>query len=166
MSARIRKTRRYTKVFCCVLRIHPHTRLDSAIMRKCLDPHPVWALPLCKNALKMTVHAVSARFRKTRRYIKVVCCVLMIHPHTRLGLAIMLKCLDPHPVWALQLCMLKFVDPHPVWALQLCKNALKMNCPCCERQIPQDEALYKSRLLRADDPPPPPFEPCNYAKMP
>ena len=29
-----------------------------------------------------------------------------------------------------------------------------MNCPCCERQIPQDEALYKSRLLRADDPPP------------
>ena len=150
MSARFRKTRRYTKVVCCVLRIHPHTRLDSAIMQKCLDPHPIWALQLCKNALKITVHAVSAKFRKTRRYIKVVCCVLMIHPHIRLGSAIMLKCLDPHPVWA----------------LQLCKNALKMNCPCCERQIPQDEALYKSRLFRADDPPPPAFEPCNYAKMP
>ena len=27
-----------------------------------------------------------------------------------------------------------------------------MNGPCCERQIPQDEALYKSRSLRADDP--------------
>ena len=53
---------------------------------------------------------MCARFRKKRRYTKVVCCVLMIHSHT-------------------------------LWALQLCENALKMNCPCCERQVPQDEAL-------------------------
>ena len=30
-------------------------------------------------------HPVSAEFRKTRRYTKVVCCVLMIHSHTRVG---------------------------------------------------------------------------------
>ena len=35
-------------------------------------------------------------------------------------------------------------NPHTRLGLQLCKNALKMNCPCCERQIPPDEALYKS----------------------
>ena len=62
---------------------------------------------------------MCARFRKKRRYTKVVCSVLMILPT-------------------------------PVLALQLCENALKMNCRCYERHIPQDEALYKSRLLRAE----------------
>ena len=38
--------------------------------------------------------------------------------------------------------------------------------PSFERQIPQDEALYKSRLLRADDPLPHPCWTCNYWKMP
>ena len=41
-----------------------------------------------------TVHAVSARSRKTRRYTKVVCCVLMIHSHTRVGPAIIGNCLE------------------------------------------------------------------------
>ena len=45
--------------------------------------------------------------------------MLMIHSHTRVGSAIMRKCLE---------------------------NELSM----LERQIPQDEALYKSRLLRAE----------------
>ena len=62
---------------------------------------------------------MCARFRKKRRYTKVIFCVLMILPT-------------------------------PVLALQLCANALKMNCQYCERQIPQDEALYENRLLRAE----------------
>ena len=37
--------------------------------------------------------------------------------------------------------------------------------PSCERQIPQDEALYKSGLLRADDPLPHPRRTCNYWKI-
>ena len=37
--------------------------------------------------------------------------------------------------------------------------------PSCERQIPQDEALYKSGLLRADDPLPHPRWTCNYWKI-
>ena len=57
MSAGFRKTRRHTKVVCCVLNLctrffHQKVRGDQP------------------------VHAVSARFRKTRRYTKVVCCVL------------------------------------------------------------------------------------------
>ena len=47
-------------------------------------------------------------------------------------------------------CCVLMILPTPVWALQLCENALKMNCPCCERQIQQDEALLESRLLRAE----------------
>ena len=62
-----------------------------------------------------TVHAVSARFRKTRRYTKVVSCVL-------------------------NLCTGFFHR----------KVGGESNPPCCERQIPQDEALYKSRLLRTE----------------
>ena len=62
---------------------------------------------------------MCARFRKKRRYTKVVCSVLMNNSHT-------------------------------VLAMQLCENALKMNYRCCECQIPQDEALYQSRLLRAE----------------
>ena len=61
---------------------------------------------------------MCTRFRKKRRYTKVVFCLVMILPT-------------------------------PVLALQLCENALKMNCRCRERQIPQDKALYESRLLRA-----------------
>ena len=91
---------RYTKVVCCMLNLctrfcHQTVHVDQ------------------------TVHSMCARFRKKRRYTKVVCSVLMILPT-------------------------------PVLAMQLCENALKMNCPCCERQIPQDEALYESRLLRAE----------------
>ena len=69
------KTRRYTKVICCVLK-------------------------LCTRFFHQTVHGdqtvqvVSARFRKTRRYTKVVCCVLMIHPHNRVGPAIIENCLE------------------------------------------------------------------------
>ena len=37
VSAKFRKTRRYTKVVCGVLMIHSHTRLDPAIMQKCLE---------------------------------------------------------------------------------------------------------------------------------
>ena len=47
-------------------------------------------------------------------------------------------------------CGVLMILPTPVLALQLCENALKMSCQCCERQIPQDEALYKSCLLRAE----------------
>ena len=47
-------------------------------------------------------------------------------------------------------CCVLMILPKPVLALQLCQNALKMNCQCCERHIPQDEALYESRLFRAE----------------
>ena len=57
-------------------------------------------LNLCTRFFHQTVHsdktvpAVSARFRKTRRYTKVVYCVPMIHSHTRFGPVIMQKCLE------------------------------------------------------------------------
>ena len=72
-----------------------------------------------------TVHALSARFRKTRRYTNVICCVMEIPPSRA----------SPARVWCLQ-------GRTPVVTYR----------PCFERQIPQDEALYKCRLLRAGDP--------------
>ena len=72
-----------------------------------------------------TVHALSARFRKTRRCTNVVCCVLEIPPSR--------------------------VSPAGVLCLQG-RTPVVTYCPCFERQIPQDEVLYKSRLLRAGDP--------------
>ena len=71
------------------------------------------------------VHALSAKFRKTRHYTNVVCCVLEIPPSRA----------SPARVWCLQ-------GRTPVVTYR----------PCFERQIPQDEALYKCRLLRAGDP--------------
>ena len=74
-KTRFRKTRRYTKVVCCVL------NLCTRFFHQAGHGH-------------QTVHAMTARFRKTRRYTKVVCCVLMIHPHTCVGPAIIGKCLE------------------------------------------------------------------------
>ena len=95
MSARFRKTRRYTKVVCCVLNLctrffHRKVRGDetvhvvSARFRKTRRYTKVvrCVLNLCTRFFHrkvrgdQTVHAVSATFRKTRRYTKVVCCVL------------------------------------------------------------------------------------------
>ena len=59
LSARFRKTRRYTKVVCCVLNLCTRLFLQTV--------HG-----------DQTVHALSARFRKTRRYTKVVRCVLKL----------------------------------------------------------------------------------------
>ena len=56
VSASFHKTRRYTKVVCCVVNLC--TRFFRRRVRG-----------------DQTVHAVSATFRKTRRYTKVVCCV-------------------------------------------------------------------------------------------
>ena len=105
VSARFRKMRRYTKVVCCVLMIHSHTRFGSVTVRKCLQngvcgtkkgSHLSGALlrltHLCTRLFHRAVRAVSARFRKTRRYTKVVCCVLMIHSHTHFRPVIMQKC--------------------------------------------------------------------------
>ena len=47
-------------------------------------------------------------------------------------------------------CCVLMILPTPDLALKLCENALKMTCQCYERQIPQDEALYENRLLRAE----------------
>ena len=47
-------------------------------------------------------------------------------------------------------CCVLMILPTPVLAMHLCENALKMNCQCYERQIPQDNALYESRLLHAE----------------
>ena len=94
------------------------------------------------------------------------CCERQIPQDEALYKSRLLRADDPlpHPFGPCNYA--KMPRPTPVWALPLCKNAFEMSCPCCERQIPQDEALYKSRLLRADDPPPHPFGPHNYAKMP
>ena len=74
-----------------------------------------------------TVHALGARFHKTRCYKNVVCCVLEIPPSNA----------SPARVWCLQ-------GRTPVVTYR----------PCFERQIPLDGALYKCRLLRAGDPHP------------
>ena len=95
LSGRFRKTRRYTKVVCCVLNLctrffHQKVQGDqtvhavSARFRKTRRYTKVvcCVLDLCTRFFhpkvrgNQTVHAVSARFRKTRRYTKVVCCVL------------------------------------------------------------------------------------------
>ena len=95
MSARFRKTRRYTKVVCCVLNLctrffHRKVQGDqilhamSARFRKTRRYTKVvcCVLNLCTRFFHRKVqgdqilHAMSARFRKTRRYTKVVCCVL------------------------------------------------------------------------------------------
>ena len=95
VSARFRKTRRYTKVVCCVLHLctrvfHRRVRGDQTVhavsgrFRKTRRYTKVvcCVLHLCTRVFHQkvrgdpTVHAVSARFRKTRRYTKVACCVL------------------------------------------------------------------------------------------
>ena len=109
-----------------------------------------------------TVHAVSARFCKTRHYTKVVCCVLMIQSHTRFGPVIMQKSLEKGLFGTKKGSHLSRAL---LWTYTLVQPVVSSNFPCCARQIPQDEALYKSRLLCADDPLPHPFWPCYYAKM-
>ena len=47
-------------------------------------------------------------------------------------------------------CSVLMILPTPVLAMQVRENAMKMNCPCCERHNPQDEALYEDRLLRGE----------------
>ena len=143
VSARFRKTRRYTKVVCCVLNLctrffHRKVQGDqilhamSARFRKTRRYTKVvcCVLNLCTRffhqtiRVDQTIHAVSARFRKTRRYTKVVCCVLMVWYGGY-----------PRALLLLNLCTRFFHRKVHAW---------------CERQIPQDEALYKSRLLRAE----------------
>ena len=65
------------------------------------------------------------RVRKTRRYINVVCCVLEIPPLR--------------------------VSRARVWCVQG-RTLVVAYRPCFERQIPQDEVLYKCHLLRTGDP--------------
>ena len=95
VSATFRKTRRYTKVVCCVLNLcsrffHQTVRGDptvhavSASFRKTRRYTKVvccvssWCTRFIHQTVRgdQTVHALSARFRRTRRYTKVVCCVL------------------------------------------------------------------------------------------
>ena len=77
------------------------------------------------------------------------------------------KCLEDGPLWDLKWVknwsktrfsksdrglfgMLKQIFlAHFEPKLTLVPSVLLLNCPCCERQVPQDEALHKSRLLRA-----------------
>ena len=147
MSARFRKTRRYTKVVCCVL------KLCTRFFHQAVHGHQTVHAVSARHG-HQTVHAVSARFRKTRRYTKVVCCVLKlctrffyqaVHGHQTVH-AVSARFRKTRRYTKVVCCVLMI----PVLDVQLLENALKMKCPCCERQIPQDEALYKSGLLRAE----------------
>ena len=100
---------------------------------------------------------MSARFRKTRRYTKVVCyvptlCTRFFHQTVHVDQTVHSMCarFRKKRRYTKVVCCLLMILPTPVLALQLCENALKTNCQCCECQIPQDEALYESRLLRAE----------------
>ena len=138
MSARFRKTRRYKKVVCCVLNLctrffHQTVHVDQ------------------------TVHSLCARFRKKRRYTKVVCCVLNLctrffHQTVHVDQTVHSMCarFRKKRRYTKIVCCVLMILPTPVLALQLCENALKMNCQCYERHIPQEEALCESPLLRAE----------------
>ena len=91
---------------------------------------------------------MSATFRKTRRYTKVVCCVLNLctrfcHQTVHVDQTVHSMCATFRKKrrYTKVVCCVLRIHSHILWALQLCENALKMNCPCCDRQIPQDEAL-------------------------
>ena len=100
---------------------------------------------------------MSARFRETRRYTKVVCCVPNLctrvrHQTVHVDQTVHSMCarFRKKRRYTKVVCSVLMILPTPVLAMQLCENALKMTGPCCERQIPRDEALYESRLLRAE----------------
>ena len=129
VSAMFRKTRRYTKVVCCVL------NLCTRFFHRKVQGDQI-------------LHAMSARFRETRRYIKVVCCVLNLC--TRFFHR---KVQGDQIIHAMSAIFRKMGRYTKVGCcvLNLCTRFFHRKVhPCCERQIPQDEALYKSGLLRAE----------------
>ena len=94
------------------------------------------------------LHAMSARFRKKRRYTKVVCCVLNLCTrffHRKVEGDQILHAMSA------RFRKTRRYTKVVCCVLNLCTRFFHRKVhPCCERQIPQDEALYKSRLLRAE----------------
>ena len=97
---------------------------------------------------------MSAKFRKTRRYMKVVCCVLNLctrfcHQTVHVDQTVHSMCtrFRKKRCYTKVVCCVLMILPTPVLALQLCENALKMNCQCCERQISARRGAIRKSFL-------------------